>query len=41
APTARAVDVARRAGLALAGFARRDDLVLYAGAGRFERPSSH
>jgi FdhD protein len=39
APTARAVDVARRAGLALAGFARRDELVLYAGAQRFEGPS--
>jgi len=36
APTARAVATARRAGLALAGFARRDDLVLYAGADRFE-----
>ena len=35
APTSRAVDTARRAGLALAGFARRDDLVLYAGADRF------
>ena len=35
APTARAVATARRAGLALAGFARRDDLVLYAGAERF------
>ncbi|HEY9026047.1 MAG TPA: formate dehydrogenase accessory sulfurtransferase FdhD [Burkholderiaceae bacterium] len=35
APTARAVDTARRAGLALAGFARRDDLVLYADADRF------
>ena len=35
APTARAVATARRAGLALAGFARRDDLVLYAGADRF------
>jgi FdhD protein len=35
APTARAVDTARRTGLALAGFARGDDLVLYAGADRF------
>ena len=35
APTSRAVDTARRAGLALAGFARRDDLVLYADADRF------
>jgi len=35
APTARAVATARRAGLALAGFARRDDLVLYADADRF------
>jgi len=35
APTARAVDTARRAGLALAGFARRDDLVLYADPDRF------
>jgi len=35
APTSRAVATARRAGLALAGFARRDDLVLYAGANRF------
>ena len=35
APTSRAVDTARRAGLALAGFARRDDLVLYANADRF------
>ena len=35
APTSRAVATARRAGLALAGFARRDDLVLYAGADRF------
>ena len=38
APTARAVDTARRAGLALAGFARRDDLVLYADAERFGPP---
>ena len=36
APTSRAVDTARRAGLALAGFARRDDLVLYADADRFK-----
>jgi FdhD protein len=36
APTARAVATARRAGLALAGFARRDDLVLYADADRFK-----
>jgi len=35
APTARAVATARQAGLALAGFARRDDLVLYAGDARF------
>jgi len=35
APTARAVAAARGAGLALAGFARRDDLVLYADADRF------
>ena len=35
APTARAVDTARRAGLALAGFARRDELVLYADPDRF------
>ena len=35
APTSRAVATARRAGLALAGFARRDDLVLYANADRF------
>ena len=35
APTARAVATARRAGLALAGFARRDDLVLYADPDRF------
>ena len=35
APTARAVATARRAGLALAGFARRDDLVLYSEADRF------
>ena len=35
APTARAVDTARRAGLALAGFARRDDLVLYSDPDRF------
>ena len=35
APTSRAVDTARRAGLALAGFARRDDLVLYSNAERF------
>jgi FdhD protein len=35
APTSRAVATARRAGLALAGFARRDDLVLYAHADRF------
>ena len=36
APTSRAVATARRAGLALAGFARRDDLVLYADADRFK-----
>ena len=35
APTSRAVATARQAGLALAGFARGDDLVLYAGADRF------
>jgi len=35
APTARAVDTARRAGLALAGFARHDELVLYADPDRF------
>jgi len=35
APTARAVATARAAGLALAGFARRDDLVLYADPDRF------
>ena len=35
APTSRAVATAREAGLALAGFARRDDLVLYADADRF------
>jgi FdhD protein len=35
APTSRAVGTARRAGLALAGFARRDDLVLYAAPDRF------
>jgi len=35
APTSRAVATAREAGLALAGFARRDDLVLYANADRF------
>jgi FdhD protein len=39
APTARAVATARRAGLALAGFARRDDLVLYADPDRFESPT--
>ena len=41
APTARAVDTARRAGLALAGFARRDDLVLYAHADRFGPTAPH
>jgi FdhD protein len=35
APTALAVDVARRAGLALAGFARGDDFVCYAHPERF------
>ena len=35
APTARAVHTARAAGLALAGFARRDELVLYADVDRF------
>jgi len=39
APTARAVDTARRARLALAGFARRDDLVLYSDADRFGNPT--
>ncbi len=41
APTARAVRTARAAGLALAGFARRDDLVLYAGADRFDDAAPH
>jgi len=41
APTARAVDTARRAGLALAGFARRDDLVLYARPDRFDAQPAH
>ncbi len=36
APTSRAVGTARRAGLALAGFARHDDLVLYSNADRFQ-----
>jgi len=36
APTARAVHTARAAGLALAGFARRDELVLYADVDRFD-----
>ena len=36
APTARAVRTARETGLALAGFARRDDLVLYADFDRFK-----
>jgi FdhD protein len=35
APTARAVATARASGLALAGFARGDELVLYADADRF------
>jgi FdhD protein len=35
APTSRAVDTARASGLALAGFARGDELVLYADADRF------
>ena len=39
APTSRAVATARHAGLALAGFARRDDLVLYADADRFGPPT--
>jgi FdhD protein len=39
APTARAVASARGAGLALAGFARGDDLVLYAGPERFDSPA--
>jgi FdhD protein len=39
APTARAVRTAREAGLALAGFARRDDLVLYSGIERFDPES--
>ncbi len=34
APTSLAVETAQRAGLALAGFARQDDLVVYAGACR-------
>jgi formate dehydrogenase assembly factor FdhD len=33
------VSTARRAGLALAGFARRDDLVLYADPDRFGTPT--
>ncbi len=41
APTARAVATARRTGLALAGFARRDDLVLYAHADRFDLATAH
>lgn len=41
APTARAVRTAREAGLALAGFARRDDLVLYADADRFGEAAPH
>ncbi len=41
APTARAVHTARAAGLALAGFARRDELVLYADAGRFATIAPH
>jgi FdhD protein len=41
APTARAVRTARIAGLALAGFARRDDLVLYADAERFGTAAPH
>jgi FdhD protein len=41
APTSRAVATARRAGLALAGFARRDDLVLYSDADRFGPIASH
>jgi FdhD protein len=38
APTARAVRTARASGLALAGFARGDELVLYADADRFVAP---
>jgi len=38
APTARAVRTARESGLALAGFARGDELVLYADADRFGVP---
>jgi FdhD protein len=38
APTARAVRTARESGLALAGFARGDELVLYAGVDRFGAP---
>ncbi len=41
APTARAVHTARAAGLALAGFARRDELVLYADADRFGPVAPH
>ena len=41
APTARAVHTARAAGLALAGFARRDELVLYADADRFGPFAAH
>jgi FdhD protein len=41
APTARAVHTARTAGLALAGFARRDELVLYADADRFGAVAPH
>jgi len=41
APTARAVHTARAAGLALAGFARRDELVLYADADRFGPLAAH
>ena len=34
APTSFAVETAQRAGLTLVGFARKDDLVVYAGACR-------
>ncbi|MEK8026526.1 formate dehydrogenase accessory sulfurtransferase FdhD [Pseudaquabacterium rugosum] len=40
APTALAVQVAREAGLALAGFARGDDLVAYTEAARFGLPAA-
>nr|WP_310734410.1 formate dehydrogenase accessory sulfurtransferase FdhD [Ideonella livida] len=40
APTALAVDTARTAGLALAGFVRGDDFVAYTGAERFGLPGA-